>query len=292
MVWERLTRKQMTSRPCEQYTHKNSTYRFVQHDHISSREHAWLKSCKAQSHIFVSQNNCHPRVMSRSLPHLTLTTSTSSLPFTSPIFPTTSPTHTRPSVHDEYFPCDGPRQGGRSTQIPSLTGYEPKLIEPEDLEPRRIELDRNLGTDPYQVQERFVRDNYQNLSLKIWRDLEKLVSICPMSNHRCIPIMTQRRALQTRILKMENYEKVLASPLYVQGRENCNSSRIPTAPVKLSATIQEREVSAKRTQADRREKLDVKFISGTESIGEICCNVFIGKRRTEKSIQQFHFQKR
>ena len=207
MVWERLTRKQMTSRPCEQYTHKNSTYRFVQHDHISSREHAWLKSCKAQSHIFVSQNNCHPRVMSRSLPHLTLTTSTSSLPFTSPIFPTTSPTHTRPSAHDEYFPCDGPRQGGRSTQIPSLTGYEPKLIEPEDLEPRRIELDRNLGTDPYQVQERFVRDNYQNLSLKIWRDLEKLVSICPMSNHRCIPIMTQRRALQTRILKMENYEK-------------------------------------------------------------------------------------
>ena len=48
MVWERLTRKQMTSRPCEQYTHKNSTYRYVQHDHISSREHAWLKSCKAQ----------------------------------------------------------------------------------------------------------------------------------------------------------------------------------------------------------------------------------------------------
>ena len=194
--------------------------------------------------------------MSRSLPHLTLTTSTSSLPFTSPIFPTTSPTHTRPSVHDEYFPCDGPRQGGRSTQIPSLTGYEPKLIEPEDLEPRRIELDRNLGTDPYQVQERFMRDNFQNSSLKIWRDLEKLVSICPMSNHRCIPIMTQRRALQTRILKMENYEKVLASPLYaMQG----NSSRIPTAPGKLSAIIQEREVSAKRTQADRREKLDVKF---------------------------------
>ena len=50
-------------------------------------------------------------------------------------------------------------------------------------------------------------------------------------------------------------QKVLASPLYVQGRENCNSSRIPTAPGKLSAIIQEREVSAKRTQADRRESL-------------------------------------
>ena len=32
---------------CEQYTHKYSTYRVAQHDHISSREHAWLKSWKA-----------------------------------------------------------------------------------------------------------------------------------------------------------------------------------------------------------------------------------------------------
>ena len=49
-----------------------------------------------------------------------------------------------------YIPCDGQRQSGGSTQIPSLTGYEPKsvefkdleteVIEPEDLEPRRIEL--------------------------------------------------------------------------------------------------------------------------------------------------------
>ena len=48
-----------------------------------------------------------------------------------------------------------------------LTGYEPKsveikvietqAIEPADLEPRRIELDRNLGTEPYQHQERFMR---------------------------------------------------------------------------------------------------------------------------------------
>ena len=32
----------------EQYTHKYSTYRVAQHDHIASREHAWLKSWKAQ----------------------------------------------------------------------------------------------------------------------------------------------------------------------------------------------------------------------------------------------------
>ena len=37
--------------------------------------------------------------------------------------------------------------------------------------------------------------------------LEKLVSRCPTSSPRCIPIVTMRRALQTRILKVENYEK-------------------------------------------------------------------------------------
>ena len=63
--------------------------------------------------------------MSRSLPHLTLTTRTSSLSpitSTSPIFPTVSPPHTRAVVFDPYLPCDVPRQSGGSTQIPSLTG--------------------------------------------------------------------------------------------------------------------------------------------------------------------------
>ena len=56
----------------EQYTHKYSTYRVAQHDHISSREHAWLESCKAQDCTSLCpKNNCHPRVMSHSLPHLT-----------------------------------------------------------------------------------------------------------------------------------------------------------------------------------------------------------------------------
>ena len=58
--------------------------------------------------------------MSHSLPHLTLTTSTSSLSpmsSTSPIFPTVSLTHTRSVVLDPYVP----RQSGGSTEIQSLT---------------------------------------------------------------------------------------------------------------------------------------------------------------------------
>ena len=81
------------------------------------------------AHLCVLKNNCHPRVMSRPLPHLTLTTSTSSLspiPSTSSIFPMVSPLQTSPMILDPHIPCDVPRQSGGSAQIPSLTGYEPK----------------------------------------------------------------------------------------------------------------------------------------------------------------------
>ena len=47
--------------------------------------------------------------------------------------------------------------------------------------------------------------------------------------------------------------KMLASPLHMQSREDCESSRIPTASGKPAAMIQERGASAKRTQADLRE---------------------------------------
>ena len=60
-------------------------------------------------------------------------------------------------ILNPYIPCDVPRQSDGSTQILSLTGYEPKsveinaidteAIEPEDFENRRIELERNFGTD-------------------------------------------------------------------------------------------------------------------------------------------------
>ena len=72
------------------------------------------------AHLCVLEIIFHPRVMSRSLPHLTLTTWTSSL---SPLSATSlsfRQSHTRPVVLDPFLPCDVPRQGGGSTQIPSL----------------------------------------------------------------------------------------------------------------------------------------------------------------------------
>ena len=64
---------------------------------------------------------------------------------------------------------DDLRQSGGFTQTVTPTGYEPNIImtniivfeaiSPEDLKPRRIELDRNLGTDPCQIHERFLRSS-------------------------------------------------------------------------------------------------------------------------------------
>ena len=138
--------------------------------HITFHHANTRGSRKRIAHLCVKKqlsSTCHVSFL-----HLTLTTSTSSLsPFssTSPIFPTVSPSQTSTVNLNPSLPCDGPRQSGGSTKIPFLTDYEPKSVEfkdveteaidPEDLEPRKTELDRDLGTDPYQIQESFVRNS-------------------------------------------------------------------------------------------------------------------------------------
>ena len=49
--------------------------------------------------------------------------------------------------------------------------------------------------------------------------------------------------------------KMLASPLCMQNREDCESSRMPIGREKPAALLQERGASAKRTQADLRKSL-------------------------------------
>ena len=138
-----------------------------------------------------------------------------------------------------YTPCDVPRQSGGSIQIPCLKGDEPKsvenkafdtvAIEPEDLEPRRIELDRNLGTDPYQRQERFMR-NF------VTEDMDEF-------------------RITDSDLEDGEVRKMLASPLFLQNREDCESSRTPIAPGKPAALLQERGASGKRAPVDSSKSL-------------------------------------
>ena len=64
---------------------------------------------------------CHPSVMSRSLPHSTLTTSPSSLSSTSPILQSSFPTHPSVLTHDPYLHCDDSRRSCGFSDLPSPT---------------------------------------------------------------------------------------------------------------------------------------------------------------------------
>ena len=172
--------------------------------------------------------------MSHSLPHLTLTTSTSSLsPFFIHFF-YLSDGLTFTNKHCESQPtkkpCDGPRQSGGSTQIPSLTGYEPKsvefkdidteAIEPEDLEPIKIELDRDLGTDPYQIQERFTRNSPTE-------DMDEFGKVGADTSYLRSQMHTDydsAESIADSDLEDGELRKMMASPLYLQSREDYESS--------------------------------------------------------------------
>ena len=189
-----------------------STYT-AQYD-ISSREHAWLKSAQLRiARSGVSKTVCHPRVMSRSLPHKTLTTSTSSLSPASSVFQPFSPSQSFPLVLDPYIPCDDSWRSGGSTENPSPTGHEPKVIQSNDLEPGRIELERNLGSDLHQTQER-IYGRWLSKSCH-WRYARIWTSWCRDALHPIKKIHSDYWRLGSwrwRITKM------LASPLYILGR--------------------------------------------------------------------------
>ena len=99
--------------------HRVSAHHTAQSDHFF--HHANTRGSRLR--FCASKTFCHPRVMSRSLPHLTLTTSTSSLSPTSPILQSFSPTHTSLLTHDPYIHCDGSRRRGGSSEIPSPIGF-------------------------------------------------------------------------------------------------------------------------------------------------------------------------
>ena len=201
---------------CEHCTHKHSTYRVAQHDHIFITRTSVAQELEGSGlHIFVLKTivihvSCLVLCRTWHRPQAQVLSPISS---TSPTFPTVSPLHTSPMILDPYIPCDVPRHSGGSTQIPSLTSYEPKSFENKAFNTEAIAW-RPLAQKNWAWQESWDRsvsitgNIYEKTPLlKIWTNLEKLVQRCPTSSHRSIPLMTQRRALQTRILKMENHEK-------------------------------------------------------------------------------------
>ena len=109
---------------------------------------------------------CHQNTSPRSLSSTSLVFRPSSLSLTCPI-------SARSGL--EYETLRDPRRSGGYTKTASPSGYEPKLTQSGDflkelswteilglIYSRRIELDRNIGTDPYQIPERILGDDNQN----------------------------------------------------------------------------------------------------------------------------------
>ena len=229
--------------------------------------------------------------------HLPLSTSTTTLSSSSPVFPPTSQTPTIHLEHNEHSGpdarshCDDLRQSGSFTQTATPTGYEPKIIEteegseavPKDIEPKRIELDRNLWTVPYQIKEGFMGENYQNTFTE---DVGRPNSN-QMSEKSCIQSQMRSdydsaESIADSDLEDGELRKMLTLPLY---RQESN------APGKPAAIPQERGVSAKRTQADRREGLMSNPSQETRASRKPVA-MFSPECGTREPNQEFYFQKR
>ena len=117
--------------------------------------------------------------MSHSLPHLTVTTSTSSLSSfssTSPIFPTVSPSQTSTMILNPKIPCDVPQQSGGSTQIPSLTCTE-RTHTPNTHRQQTTDTDTDTDTDTETQIQTHTFDRMEPIvaMAKLRRELERCV---------------------------------------------------------------------------------------------------------------------
>ena len=77
-----------------------------------------------------------------------------------------------------------------------------------DPHPRRIELDRNIGTDPFEIPERILGDDYQNPITEDTKETEQFGVNMPHVQSRIHSDYDSAESIaNSDILKMENYEK-------------------------------------------------------------------------------------
>ena len=105
----------------------------------------------------------------------------------------------------------------------------PKRSSLKTSSPKELSLTKILG----QIRINYRKDFSEDLLLTTWMNLEKLVQRRPTSSRRCVPIMTQRRALQTRILKMENNGKCFRHHCICKDEKTVNPLECHCTGVKL-----------------------------------------------------------
>ena len=90
------------------------------------------------------------------------------------------------------------------------------MIQSDDLESRRIELDRNLGTDPHQTPERILRDHYQNPITEDTDEIGKVSVEMPHVQSKIHSDYDSAESIADSDLEDGELRKMLASPLYVK----------------------------------------------------------------------------
>ena len=119
-----------------------------------------------------------------------------------------------------------------------INAIDTEAIEPEDLEPRRIQLDRSLETDPYhpyQIQARFTRSNFPKHITEDMDEFGKAGVETSYFQSQMHSDYDSAESIADSDLEDGELRKMLASPLYMQNRENCESSRMPIALGKPAA---------------------------------------------------------
>ena len=169
----------------------------------------------------------------------------------------------------------------------------PRRLRPKPSRPKRSSLktsspeELRLGGDPYQIQERFMRNNCQN---PIAEDVDEFGKVGAEMSTSSLPIMTQRKALQTPILKMENYEKFWLHHCTYRVEWIVNHLEYQLLRGNLLQRYRRSKCKAYWSWSPEKRKLDVKFVSRTESMWETRCNVFIREQGTRKPTQEFYFK--
>ena len=140
-------------------------------------------------------------------------------------------------------------------------GMSPKRFSSKTSTPKRSSLKTsspeelsltNLRTGPYQIHERFVRSSLAG-DMEEFRKVGADVSYFQSQMH--FDYDTTESIADSDLEDGEPTKKMLASPLYLQNREDYESSRMPIATEKPAALLQERGAGAKSAQADLRTGL-------------------------------------
>ena len=114
----------------------------------------------------------------------------------------------------------------RGTETQTSRHRQYGSVQSDDFEPRRIELDRNIWTDPYQIPERILGDDIRNPITEDTEETGKFGVDMPYVQSRTHSVYDSAESIADSDLEDGELRKMLASPLYVHWRgDNYGSSQ-------------------------------------------------------------------